>query len=236
MKHALNTNTFDAPIAMCSEVWNPPASVLRLRTDKVAPGSDAVHVLREHEADDRTTVEQFIAACFVQRYGARIERFMPRLFTLRSADGSIRGAVGLRAASQRLFLEQYLDETVETAIATRTGVAIERASIVEVGHFCGAFPGAARKIIALLAPRLHDEGFTWVVFTGTVGLRNAFTRIGMRPLPLRGAQQDRLPDDERATWGTYYEHAPRVLCGRIEDGLRALRSVAPAKTAERTAG
>ena len=234
MTHAFSMLTFDSRIPACSEAWNPPANIRPLRK---APEQGDAHSLHEQHGNDRAVVEQFIASSFRQRYGARIERFMPRLFALRDSHGSPRAAFGLRPATQRLYLEQYLDEPVETLIAARSGSVVGRESIVEVGHFCGAFPGAARTIIAFLARRLHDEGFTWVVFTGTVGLRNAFARIGMRPLTLSGALPERLPDDERATWGTYYDHAPDVLCGRIEDGLcLTVAAAAAANPAEPIAG
>jgi hypothetical protein len=77
-------------------------------------------------------------------------------------------------------------------------------------------------MIALLTERLHREGFEWVVFTGTTGLRNAFCRLGLCPLDIQAATADRLPEDARAAWGSYYDHAPRVLVGNIQEGYRAM--------------
>lgn len=178
--------------------------------------------LLEHVGADRAAVEAFINQCFAESYGCRIEGFMPRLFSLRNRDGDICGAFGLRSANRNLFLEQYLDTPIEKIIAGRTGGKIERRTIVEVGHFSGGFPGAARAMIGLLTERLHHEGIEWVAFTGTTGLRNAFFRLGLSPIDIQAATADRLPAEERAAWGSYYDHAPRVLVGSVLEGYRAM--------------
>jgi len=178
--------------------------------------------LIEHAGPDRVQAEQFISQRFAESFGSRVESFMPRLFSLRNAHGDICGAFGLRSANRRLFLEQYLDLPIEKAIAARLGSAVERQCIVEVGHFSGTFPGAVRAMICLLTERLYREGFTWVTFTGTSSLRNAFGRMGLAPLDIQAAEAERLPADERAAWGSYYEHAPHVLVGNIKEGYGAL--------------
>jgi hypothetical protein len=179
--------------------------------------------LFEHVGAERTNVETFISQRFAASFGSRLEAFMPRLFSVRNREGDICGAFGLRSASHKLFLEQYLDTPVDRTIAACTGSQVERRSIVEVGHFSGKFPGVVRAMIGLLTERLHHEGFAWVVFTGTAKLRNAFTRMGLSPIDIQAASIDRLPAEERAAWGQYYEHAPRVLIGNIQEGYRAMQ-------------
>jgi hypothetical protein len=186
-----------------------------------ATGSPAFKLF-EHVGADRASAETFISQCFADNFGSRVEAFMPRLFSMRNRNGDICGAFGLRSANRNLFLEQYLDTPIEKTIAARVGSKVERQVIVEVGHFSGTFPGAVRAMIALLTERLHREGFEWVVFTGTTGLRNAFCRLGLCPLDIQAATADRLPEDARAAWGSYYDHAPRVLVGNIQEGYRAM--------------
>jgi hypothetical protein len=181
-----------------------------------------VFELIEHVGDDRGDAETFISQRFAESFGSRVEAFMPRLFSLRNQEGVICGAFGLRSANRNLFLEQYLDAPIEKTIAANVGGKIERQTIVEVGHFSGAFPGAVRALIGLLTEHLHREGFEWVVFTGTTGLRNAFFRLGLSPIDIQAATLDRLPEEERAAWGSYYDHAPRVLAGNIQEGYRAM--------------
>lgn len=193
--------------------------------------------LVEHAGNDRAEVERFISQRFSESFGSRVESFMPRLFSLRSEDGAIHGAFGLRSANRRLFLEQYLDTPIDKAIAARTGNKVERRVVVEVGHFSGTFPGAVRAMICLLTERLHHEGFEWVTFTGTTHLRNAFHRMGLSPIDMQAAEIERLPKEEHAVWGHYYEHAPRVLVGNIGEGYRALsaRAAQPATRIGRAA-
>ncbi|MGE5319208.1 MAG: thermostable hemolysin [Hyphomicrobiaceae bacterium] len=188
-----------------------------------ATASPAFFELVEHIGGNRAVAEAFISQRFAASYGSRIEAFMPRLFSVRNRDGDLCGAFGLRSASRNLFLEQYLDAPIEQVISARTGRRIERRLIVEVGHFSGAFAGSARAMIALLTDQLHQEGYEWVVFTGTTGLRNAFCRLGLFPLDIQAATADRIPAEERGAWGSYYEHAPRVLAGNVEAGYRAMR-------------
>jgi hypothetical protein len=178
--------------------------------------------LTEHVGIDRSTVETFISQRFAESFGCHIEAFMPRLFSVRNREGEICGAFGLRSANRNLFLEQYLDAPIEKTIAARAGSKVERRAIVEVGHFSGAFPGAVRAMIGLLTEHLHRDGFEWVVFTGTAGLRNAFCRLGLCPIDVQAATADRLPEEDRGTWGSYYDHAPRVLIGNIREGYRAM--------------
>lgn len=180
--------------------------------------------LRESLGGKRGATEKFIGRCFAQSFGATVESFMPRLFAVGPNETEIFGAFGVRAASGRLFLDQYLDAPIEDLIAQHAGQRVDRRSVVEVGHFSGTFPGATRAMIALLTDRLYREGFEWVVFTGTAGLRNAFARLGLRPIDICPAEASRLPEEQRAAWGSYYEHLPRVLVGNIHEGFQHLRS------------
>lgn len=115
------------------------------------------------------------------------------------------------------------DAPIEQAISAHAGRAIERRMVVEVGHFAGMFPGAVRAMITLLTERLHRDGTEWVAFTGTTGLRNAFYRLGLSPIDLQPARAECLPPATRAAWGSYYEHAPRVLVGSVREGMGAMQ-------------
>ncbi len=211
---------FGAPIRALHALLLPgrPGATARHTTD--SPAFELV----EHCGADRAVVEAFIRARFASSYGCRIESFMPRLFSVRNRAGEICGAFGLRAAHEPLFLEHYLDLPIEDAIASRLGASVDRQRIVEVGHFSGAFPGAVRAMIALLTERLHREACAWVAFTGTTELRNAFGRLGLRPLDLQAATLERLPAAARTAWGSYYDHAPRVLVGNVNEGYRAMHA------------
>jgi hypothetical protein len=65
------------------------------------------------------------------------------------------------------------------------------------------------------------------VFTGADTVMNVFRHLGLAPRELCIADPQLL-GDARHDWGTYYDHEPRVMAGRIQDGaletrVRALR-------------
>jgi hypothetical protein len=185
---------------------------------------ETTHELIEHDLSTRAAVEQFIYARFVASYGATVHNFMPRLLTLRYADGDVHGAFGLRpAATEQLFLETYLDIPIEAAISTTVNQPVDRDRIVEIGNFAGTSPGAARAMIEAVTALLHHEAFEWVTFTGAAGLRNAFARLQLYPVRLCPADPERLSASEKGQWGTYYDHTPCVYIGNIREGYAALQ-------------
>lgn len=159
----------------------------------------------------RDEVQAFIRAAFSLAYGARIEHFLPALYLLERGP-EWAAACGLRpAAGQPLFLERYLDAPVEELLAPTYDAPVIRAGIVEVGHLSLARPGVSRHFIALLTRYLHDRDFQWAVFTAVPLLHNAFRRLGIPLRSLAPALPLRLSPEERAAWGTYYDHHP-VVC------------------------
>ena len=195
------------------------------------PSSDSMLTLNEQADEHRALLEKFISERYLAAYGATLTQFMPRLFALTSAQHGLIGAVGIRPATHPLFLERYLDLPIEEAIGTSLGLKVLRHQIVEVGHFAGgghagtarSGSGVARAMITLLTAALFHEGFRWVVFTGTTGLRNAFYRLKLNPRDLAVADPTRLTERELLQWGSYYKGSPKVQFGNITEGFAALR-------------
>ena len=103
------------------------------------------------DAPDRAELEAFVGAAFRRRHDALVTSFMPTLLSFRDREGDLRGVVGLRGAvSQPLYLEQYLEQPIETAIAAATGQSVRREQVVEVGNLAGANCRAAMRMVALL--------------------------------------------------------------------------------------
>lgn len=179
--------------------------------------------LRIHPAGDphRADVEAFIRRTYAQRYGADVRQFAPVLVSLRDATGIV-AAAGYRSASHGpLFLERYFDTPIESLLAAPDEAAPERDRIVEIGHLSAARAGEGRRLILLLAAHLQSLPFEWVVSTMTTGLRHMFLRLGITPLALGLADPEALGDDA-AQWGSYYEHHPVVLAGRLHHALGQL--------------
>jgi hypothetical protein len=176
--------------------------------------------LRIHPVGDRhrADVETFIRQTYAQRYGADLRQFAPTLVSLQDATGIV-AAAGYRSAGDgRLFLERYFDTPIESLLASPGEAVPGRDRIVEIGHLSAARAGEGRRLILLLAAHLQSLPFEWVVSTMTTGLRHMFLRLGITPLALGLADPDVL-GAEAAQWGSYYEHHPVVLAGRLQHAL-----------------
>lgn len=192
--------------------YQPPATGLRYRLESSGPWGPG-----------RAELEDFVAEAFRRLHGARIHNFMPTLLALRHAGsheaGKVCAVAGYRLASQEpLFLEQYLEEPVEQALATRLGEAVPRSQVVEIGNFAGASCRAARQLAALLPNCLLEQGQAWAVFTATSLIREILAGLGVRMVELKSADRNRLAgngDD----WGAYYASDPRVMAASVPEAL-----------------
>jgi hypothetical protein len=167
----------------------------------------------------RADVERLIAAVYRQRYGARLDRFMPVLVS--HPAGEARAAAGYRSADEPLFLERYLTQPIEQALAAASGLRVERRHIVEVGQFASTRPGHGQRLMPVLARHLVEAGYRWAVITATAELRRLFARRGLSSLTLAAALPQRLGADA-SRWGSYYEHVPKVLAGDLLANLALL--------------
>lgn len=167
------------------------------------------------EAADRGEIEQFIGDIFHQAYGAKIKHFMPYLMNLRDLDGKLIAACGLRsAATERLFVENYMDQPVEVLLSERIGSIVQRSDIVEIGNFSVAEPGMARQLITAIFDQLYATSKQWVVFTTVQVLHNALIKKNITPEILCDADKEHLPLEDQSDWGSYYEQKPQVMAIR----------------------
>lgn len=179
----------------------------------------------------RAHAEAFIARVFERAYGAQVTHFLPRLMVLRDADQRVVSAVGLRAAADSgLFLESYLDESVERALARAVATPILRAGIIEVGNLASDHRGGLRFLIAALTAHLKGIGAQWVVFTGVPLVLNAFTQLGIELHVLGCADKHRLGAAQHE-WGRYYDAGPLVVAGNVARGYAALARFVSNETA-----
>jgi len=178
-------------------------------------------------ADDiaaRASLESFIQQVFKQAYEAQINTFYPKLISITRPDQSFAAVAGFRSASNELFAEHYLEQSIESLLAQHDP-AIARSTIVEVGNLAPASAGQARWLLAALTSFLYSAGFTWVVFTAVPTLRNAFSRLGMPLTTLAKADKHCLPTDIKDNWGHYYAANPMVYAGNIQMGYNTLNQL-----------
>jgi len=186
-------------------------------------------VLEAVDPAQRHVVECFIRDVFARRFAARLDTLLPNLVASRDAAGGIHAAAGYRSAgAERLFLEQYLDAPIEQIVYANYGERIERAKIVEVGNLATVGGRSAVRLVANLIPHLMLQGFRWVVFTGNDAVRNLFQRLHLFPFAICTANPASLGDAGSA-WGSYYDHHPIVMAGRLYDGAATIALPARAR-------
>lgn len=170
----------------------------------------------------RAQAEAFIGDIFRRHYGAEVRSFAPNLMLLEDS-GRITAAAGWRCAGEdRLFLESYLDEPIEAAVARLAGQPVRREAIIEVGNLAADRAGGSVDVILNLARHLDRLGYEWVAFTATSELIGIFRRLGLPPLALAPADPERLGADA-ADWGSYYDSRPIVVAGRIALALEMVK-------------
>lgn len=169
------------------------------------------------DSPERGELEAFIGDAFVRKHEARVTSFMPTLLSFRDPAGALRGVVGLRAAGEHsLYLEQYLDGSVEAAIAAATSRPVRRRSVVEVGNLAGANCRTAVRMVALLPAHLLALDYQWIVFTATSAMREILLGFGAPLVELARADGERVSNGPDR-WGRYYETDPRVFAGFLPD-------------------
>jgi len=171
----------------------------------------------------RIAVERFVHACFKRYYQADIHGFMPMLLSLSNEHGDLQAVLGFRHANENpLFLENYLDQPVEQLLASRIHAPVDRSRLLEVGNLAVSASGGGRWLITAMTAYLSTKHCEWVLFTIGPALRNVFSRLGLELIDLAPASRDRLPAEEQAVWGSYYDQKPRVMAGNIAQGYAAL--------------
>jgi len=173
-------------------------------------------------APQRAAAEGFIADIFRRHYGAEVKSFAPNLMLLEDGERIVATAGWRCAGEDRLFLENYLDAPIETAVGRLAGQSVRREAIVEVGNLAADRAGGSVDVILTLAAHLDRLGYEWVVFTATRELIGIFRRLGLPPLALASADPACL-GDQAADWGSYYDSQPIVVAGRIRLALEMVK-------------
>lgn len=170
-------------------------------------------------APGRPRVEAFIRAVYARCYRARVRSFAPVLVGW-EAGGELLACAGYRSALEPLFLERYLDQPIEAALAPSRPVS--RAQVVEVGHLASLRAGEGRRLLLALAAHLSESNVEWVASTVTAELRQVVVRLGLGAVAIAPAHRERL-GEEAKNWGSYFEHDPIVVAGHLPTALRTLR-------------
>ena len=172
---------------------------------------------------DRQLTENFIHEIFSQFYGADIQHFLPFLLRLTNSESQIIAALGFRpAVNNDLFLENYLQKPIEQILAGIYKQPVVRQDVVEIGNLAIGERGAARVLIVALTGVLFAARYRWCVFTIARPLINTFRKMGIELETLSPANNDFMNQEEKNSWGSYYQQNPFVMACRVEQAYKVL--------------
>jgi hypothetical protein len=170
----------------------------------------------------RLPVEQHIFDAYQNSFSASLVHFMPTLVSANLPGQTSHLFFGLSDAEKhRLFLENYLTESIEQVLSRVANIRIERRSIVEIGNLAFANTSTIREDFIAIAHYCYELGYQYVVCTATRMLRLVFSKAGIKPIFLGDACLDEVPLDG-THWGVYYENAPQIIGGNIFLGIEHL--------------
>lgn len=170
----------------------------------------------------RAEVETYIHNKFRRSYDARIDTFMPQLLTV-SCNAAYSAALGMRNADGgRLYLENYLEDGIESVLSSRFGVNARRDRLVEIGNLVSTWHGSSRLLFLFLTLLLQRTGCEWVAFTATEEVGMLIRKMQFKALTLCEARRERVGGDA-GKWGSYYETRPHVMAGHVPGACAVIR-------------
>lgn len=153
-------------------------------------------------------------------YGATPNLDFPS-FATHACNGVIGAALGFRRAETGpLFLEAYLDDTIERHLSSIFQRPIMRHDIVEIGNMAAETATAMVALWARAANDLGDQAEIAVAVL-TSSLRTMLRRLGVVLHEIAPARSERL-GSAAGNWGAYYDQDPVVCAGLIAEGQARL--------------
>jgi len=182
---------------------------------RFTPVIPTVITITQQLSKERCRVEKFIETQFAESYGATITQHYPMLMSVQDAEGNILAALGFRLAQDEpLFLEQYLDNSIEDSLNEHFEQVISRKQVVEIGSLASSTSGASIFLFITLNAWLDQQGYKMATITATRRLMRFFSMLKLDFVQLEQADPKRLPNHGK-DWGTYYKTRPRILAGSI---------------------
>jgi len=165
----------------------------------------------------RPQVESFIKDMFQQHHNAQVDTFLPTLLAAFNESGNPNSVLGFRnAQDQPLYLEQYLNQSIETLIQSFSQNPVQRAQVVEIGNLASKNSASCQALFISIAQHLKNTNVNWITCTGTSVLRIVFRRLGIKAVAIHEADQNRL-GDKQYSWGSYYDHEPQVMLINVKE-------------------
>ncbi|MFT4941718.1 MAG: hypothetical protein ACI88A_004788 [Paraglaciecola sp.] len=155
--------------------------------------------------EGRLAAEQFIKDGFTSAYGADIDITMPYILAIN--NGKFKAALGIRTATESLFIEQYLTHPIEYYVTQKHAI-VAREYIAEIGHL---YSNSNKFTLFLTtAVSLFCNGYEHMVFAGTDRVVKLISKAGIDCHYIAQADKNKLQGSAQK-WGSYYETNPQVV-------------------------
>ncbi len=188
--------------------------------ERLSSGQVVFDLLNKN-AKDRENAEDYIAERFLKEHGANLMHFMPNLISMK-CDESFSAAIGLRnAGKERLFLEQYLDRTVEQQISQIFQQPVARDDVIEIGNLVSSRRGSSYLLFVIVAAILYEAGYRWVICTATSQVQHIIKKLKIESDVVCMADVCKL-EDGQDQWGAYYSRNPQVMVGDIHKAYKVM--------------
>ncbi len=155
----------------------------------------------------RLAAELFIKKGFASAYGADIDITMPYILAINNGD--FKAALGIRAATDNLFIEQYLTQPIEHYIRQKQAT-VARKHIAEIGHLYSNSNKFTLPLFLTTAVSLFCNGYQHMVFAGTDHVVKLIGKAGIDCHYIAPADKHKLQGSSQK-WGSYYETTPLVV-------------------------
>jgi hypothetical protein len=136
--------------------------------------------------------------------------------------GGVSAAAGVRPADAGpLFMEQYLDDPIETVLSERYGQSVGRDEIFELGNLAAVRPGVCQLLYLIVASVMVRTRLKHVVFAGTKQVRKGVCRLGFEIESIAAADPSRL-GEAADNWGSYYANEPTIMAINLSESMDAV--------------
>jgi len=170
----------------------------------------------------RDSAECLIKDTFKATYNAEVKDFLPLLIAAKNNE-KLDAVIGVGGAvNAPLYLESYLNLSIETEINKHCNLTVQRKNIVEIGNLVANRGGVSRQLFIVLALALKKIGIEWVSFTATPHVELLLQKLTFEPIEICAAQEISVVNGQ-SNWGTYYGSVPKVCIGNVNHACERLK-------------
>ena len=162
---------------------------------------------------EREIVEDFVYQGFKNHYQADIQHFLPNLVSIGN-NKHLKSVIGFRSAkTQPLFIEQYLDSSIETCFKDEV---VGRHQIAEFGNLFGTNRAATLQLFIITFLSLAQSGYKKLVFCATPQVKIMFDRFAVTTQHL-GTANPEMIGAQLQHWGSYYDTNPELFAIDVDE-------------------